>query len=127
MPTAQIVMIRHFNVATSAKILNSNPFLIERIMDEIKNNDRIKLYTNSNGYNEDFFKKTFLDENIKFDMMLDDGPHSLESMTEFIKLYSQIMTEYGILMIEDIPSLEWIDEFKLVVPENLKNIYKRMI
>ncbi len=29
--------------------------------------------------------------------MLDDGPHSLDSMIQFIKLYSQIMTDDGIL------------------------------
>ena len=92
----------------------------ERVIDEIKNNDRIKLYTNSNGYDEDFFNKTFLDRNIKFVMMLDDGPHTLESMKKFIKLYSQIMTEDGILMIEDVQSIDWIDELKSVVPENLK-------
>jgi hypothetical protein len=92
----------------------------ERVLDEIKNNNRIKLYTETDGYDEDFFKKTFLDKNIKFDMMLDDGPHSLESMKQFIKLYSQIMTEDGILMIEDIPSIDWIDKLKSVVPENLK-------
>ena len=37
-----------------------------------------------------------------------------------IKLYSQIMTEDGILMIEDVQSIDWIDELKSVVPENLK-------
>jgi len=34
--------------------------------------------------------------------MLDDGPHTLESMKQFIKLYSQIMTDDGILIIEDV-------------------------
>jgi hypothetical protein len=92
----------------------------ERVIDEIKNNDRIKLYTNSNGYDDDFVNKTFLDKNIKFDMMLDDGPHTLDSMKQFIKLYSQIMSEDGILMIEDVQSIDWIDELKSVVPENLK-------
>jgi len=92
----------------------------ERVLDEIKNNNRIKLYTETDGYDEYFFKKTFLDKNIKFDMMLDDGPHSLETMKQFIKLYSQIMAEDGILMIEDVASIDWIDELKSVVPENLK-------
>ena len=92
----------------------------ERVLDEIKNKDRITLFTTTDGYDEDFFKKTFLDKNIKFDMLLDDGPHTLESMKQFIKLYSQIITKDGILMIEDIPSIDWIDELKSVVPENLK-------
>jgi len=93
---------------------------INDIWDEIKNKDRINLITSVDAYDEVFFKKTFLDKNIKFDMMLDDGPHTLESMKQFIKLYSQIMDEGGILMIEDVASIDWIDELKSVVPENLK-------
>ena len=52
--------------------------------------------------------------------MLDDGPHSLESMIQFITLYSQIMTDDGILIIEDVQSIDWIDTLKMVVPESLK-------
>ena len=93
---------------------------INDVWDEIKNKDRINLFTSTDAYDEKNFKELFLDKNIKFDMMLDDGPHSLESMKQFIKLYSQIMTEDGILMIEDVQSIDWIDELKSVVPENLK-------
>ena len=93
---------------------------INDVWDEIKNKNRINLFTSIDAYDENNFKKIFLDKNIKFDMMLDDGPHSLESMKQFIKLYTQIMTEDGILMIEDVQSIYWIDELKSVVPENLK-------
>jgi hypothetical protein len=93
---------------------------IDDVWDEIKNKDRINLFTSIDAYDEINFKELFLDKNIKFDMMLDDGPHSLESMKQFIKLYTQIMTEDGILMIEDVQSIDWIDELKSVVPENLK-------
>lgn len=93
---------------------------INDVWDEIKNKDRINLFTSIDAYDEINFKEIFLDKNIKFDMMLDDGPHSLESMKQFIKLYSQIMTEDGILMIEDVQAIEWLDELKDVVPENLK-------
>lgn len=58
--------------------------------------------------------------------MLDDGPHTIESMIEFIKLYSQLMTDDGILIIEDVKSMEWIELLKKEVPENLKpyiNVY----
>lgn len=94
---------------------------IDGIWDEIKNKDRIKLLTSINAYDEITFKNLFLDKNIEFDIMLDDGPHSLESMIQFIKLYTQIMTKDGILMIEDVQSIEWIDELKKVVPINLVN------
>ena len=56
--------------------------------------------------------------------MLDDGPHTLQSMIQFIKLYSQIMTDDGILMIEDVQSWDWLDALKNAVPENLKPFIK---
>ena len=73
---------------------------LERIWDGIKNNDRIAIYSSSDAYNDDFFITNFLNKNVKYDFMLDDGPHTLESMKQVIKLYSQIMTDDGILIIE---------------------------
>ena len=95
-----------------------------KIWDELKNNDRIKLYTSTDAYDESKFKEHFLDKNIKCDFMLDDGPHTLESMIYFIKLYSQIMTEDGILIIEDVQDWKWIDILKNQVPESLKSYVK---
>jgi cephalosporin hydroxylase len=90
---------------------------------DIKNNENIILLF-TNGYDEIFFNTTFLNKNIKFDFMLDDGPHTLESMKKFINLYSKIMTDDGILIIEDIPSWDWIDILKNEVPEKLKKFVK---
>jgi len=100
-------------------ILDSN-----EIPDDLKNKDRIKLYTSTNAYEETFFKETFLDKNIKCDFMLDDGPHTLESMKEFILLYSQLMTDDGILIIEDVQSIEWLSQLTEIVPEHLKKYIK---
>lgn len=94
------------------------------VWDVLKNNDRIKLYTSTNAYDEGKFKENFLDKNIKCDVMLDDGPHTLQSMKDFIRLYSQIMTEDGILIIEDIQEWEWIDILKNHVPESFKQYVK---
>jgi hypothetical protein len=56
--------------------------------------------------------------------MLDDGPHTLESMIKFIQLYSQLMTDDGILIIEDVQSWEWIDILTNEVPQHLKEFIK---
>ena len=93
---------------------------INDVWHEIKNKNRIKLITSTDAYDEIYFKELFLDKNIKFDMMLDDGPHSLQSMKQFIKLYTQLLTEDGILMIEDVQDIGWIEELKKVVPDHLK-------
>ena len=102
-------------------IINEN-----RVMDELKNNDNIILYTSTDAYDENIFNSLFLEKNVKFDMMLDDGPHTLESMKQFIKLYSQLLTDDGILIIEDVQSWDWIEILKNEVPEHLKqciNVY----
>jgi len=97
---------------------------IDRVMDELLDDERVILHTSTDAYNEDFFNETFLHKNIKFDFMLDDGPHTLESMKQFIRLYSQIMSEDGILIIEDIQSLAWINDILNEVPEHLKKFIK---
>jgi len=62
---------------------------INNVYSELQNNDRIVLHTSTDAYNEETFKTNFLNKNIKCDFMLDDGPHTLESMIQFIKLYSR--------------------------------------
>jgi len=109
---------------TNASIHGLDIINIDQIWEGIKNNPKIILHTSINAYDEDFFISTFLNKNIKFDFMLDDGPHTLESMKYFIKLYSQIMSDDGILIIEDVQSWDWIDILKDEVPEDLKQFIK---
>jgi cephalosporin hydroxylase len=111
---------------TNANVHGLDIMNIDDVWNGIKNNERIILYTSIDAYDETFFNTNFLDKNIKCDFMLDDGPHSLESMIQFIKLYSKIMTDDGILIIEDVQSIDWIDTLINAVPEHLKsyiNIY----
>jgi hypothetical protein len=105
---------------TNANVYGLDIMNSENVWGVIKNKVKIILHTSCDAYNNDFFIKHFLNKNIKFDFMLDDGPHTLESMKQFIKLYSQIMTDDGILIIEDVQSWDWIDILKNEVPEHLK-------
>lgn len=109
---------------TNATVYGLDIMNVNNVWEGIKNNEKIILYTSIDAYNNDFFTTNFLNKNIKCDFMLDDGPHSLESMKQFIRLYSQIMTEDGILIIEDVQSWDWIDILKNEVPENLKRFIK---
>jgi hypothetical protein len=112
------------NFFTNAIIYGIDILPNDRVMDELFNDNRIILFTSTDGYNNDFFTSNFLNKNIKFDFMLDDGPHTLESMQQFIKLYSQIMTDNGILIIEDVQSMDWIEVLKNEVPNHLKEYIK---
>ena len=109
---------------TNANVYSIDIIDIDRIWNDIKNNEKIILYTSTNAYNEEFFNMNFLDKNIKCDIILDDGPHTLDSMIQFIKLYSQILCDDGILIIEDVQSWDWIDILKNAVPDHLKPYIK---
>ena len=109
---------------TNANVHGLDIMHINNVWEGIKNNEKIILHTSTDAYDNHFFITHFLNKNVKFDFMLDDGPHSLESMKQFIHLYSQIMTNDGILIIEDVQSWAWIDILKNEVPENLKHFIK---
>lgn len=104
----------------NAKVYGLDILGPDRVIDEIKNDERIVLFMNVNAYDKGFFDSEFLSKGMKFDFMLDDGPHTLESMSTFIELYSQLLTDDGILIIEDIPETERFDQLSEVVPEHLK-------
>ena len=109
---------------TNANIYGLDIMNNHYVWEGIKNKEKILLHTSVDAYDEDFFITNFLNKNIKIDFMLDDGPHTIESMIQFIKLYSQIMTEDGILIIEDVQSWDWIDILKNEVPEHLRQFIK---
>ena len=84
-----------------------------------KDNSRVFLNLKSNAYSN-FFVKKFIDRNIKFDFLLDDGPHTLESQIIFIQLYSQLLSDKGILIIEDVQDISWFNILENNTPNNLK-------
>ena len=59
---------------------------------------RMHLYF-EDAYSTAFIKKL---KGIKFDMMLDDGPHTQESWTYFLEHYRKLLAPDGIMMVEDI-------------------------
>ena len=106
---------------TNANVYGIDIIEIKELWSEIKNKKRIIL-GNFDAYDENFINSHLSDK--KFDFMLDDGPHTLESMLTFIRLYSKLMEEDGILIIEDVQDWKWIDILKNQVPESLKSYVK---
>ena len=85
---------------------------------KIVNNSRIKLFTETNAYDINFIHNNLT--STRYDMILDDGPHTLESMIFSAKYYSNLLTEKGVLIIEDVQSIHWITDIFNAVPDNLK-------
>jgi len=109
---------------TNATVYGLDIIPKEDVIHELVNDKRVVLFTSTNAYDENFFNEHFLKKNLKFDFMLDDGPHTLESMKTFIRLYSKVMTDDGILIIEDVQSIDWIPILYREVPQHLKKFVK---
>lgn len=91
---------------------------IQQVWSEL-NKDRIKIYAGINAYDKELIEKL-----PKCDVLLDDGPHSLESMIFFVKHYSKLLNDGGILIIEDVQNMEWLEILEFVTPTELKPFIK---
>lgn len=81
----------------------------------LNDEDRITYLFNTNAslFNTDYFKD-------KFDIIVDDGSHSLTDQCVFIEKYVSLLKDDGILIIEDVQNINDIDTFKNITPEHLK-------
>jgi hypothetical protein len=95
-------------------------FPIDQVNPDLFNHSRIFLHTSNDAYNKNFFTNTFLSKGMKFDIMIDDGPHTLESMVYFITMYSQLLKEDGIMVVEDVQQIGWTDILRACTPDALK-------
>lgn len=82
---------------------------------DMKNVPRIVLNLNENAYTSECTKKL----EFKFDFLLDDGPHTLESQEAFVELYSPLLSDNGILIIEDVQDIAWLAKLRDKTPEHL--------
>lgn len=108
-----------YDYFSNAKIYGLDIMNYNNIWEELKNKERIILSCH-NAYNQEFFNIKFSSMQKEFDIVLDDGPHTLASIIFFIKNYSKLLKNDGILIVEDVQNMSWIDEIKKHVPEDLK-------
>lgn len=78
---------------------------------------RIHLHTSTDAYNTKFITSKFSSKKVKFDIVVDDGPHTLQSMLLFIQLYLPLLKDDGILVIEDVQDIAWIGILAQHTPE----------
>jgi len=110
---------------TNATIYALDIMPIDYVWAEIKNKSNIILHTSTDAYDEEYFNYTLLQKsNLKFDMILDDGPHTLESMISFVKLYSPLLKDDGILILEDIQDYNWINNIYNNIDKDLLKYVK---
>ena len=56
-----------------------------------------------------------------FDIVIDDGPHTLQSMIDCIRIYLPKINKGGMLVIEDIQDISWFVKLTDVVPDEYKD------
>lgn len=90
---------------------------VENFCDGFKNENRMVAIFD-NAYN---MKMVNYLSNIKFDVIIDDGPHDLESQKFVVSNYLNLLSDNGILIIEDIPSIDYIRYLTESVPVEYLN------
>ena len=83
-------------------------------------------------YEEDAYSDTFVSklEVESFDVIIDDGPHTLESMKSVVKLYANLLKPNGMLIIEDVAYIDWVPEILNEIPTELlrcHSVYDRRL
>lgn len=59
-----------------------------------------------------------------FDIIIDDGPHTIESQIYIVKNYLKLLKPGGMLFVEDVAKVEWFDILTSSVPDDLKNDFE---
>jgi hypothetical protein len=119
-PTNGGSMIMWSKYFTHATIHAFDILPIEQINTAIVGHPRIHLYPSSDAYDVHGHIEQFHEANMMFDIMIDDGPHTLQSMIFFLKHYSKLLKDDGILVIEDIQDMSWIDILRDNTPHRLR-------
>lgn len=88
---------------------------VEDKSEKLAGEERIT-FVHSDAYTEE----TVNTYKMKFDVIVDDGPHTLQSQIYCARHYSSLLNDNGIMVIEDIPSPEWIPQIADAVPDQFK-------
>jgi hypothetical protein len=85
------------------------------------NENKVKLIS-GDAYSPFLFTSLFRGKT--YDILLDDGPHTLESQLKFLTMYSMLMKPNGILIIEDIQNIHYLEILKENTHPDLKPFIK---
>jgi hypothetical protein len=106
---------------SNATIYAMDIWHIDKIWDELKNDNRIKLYSSFDAYDEENFQQFVKENNVKFDIIIDDGSHTLTHQEWMVEKYSHLLKDDGILVVEDIQEYDKdLNLLQSAVPDHLQ-------
>lgn len=85
--------------------------------------ETINMYSRIKRFIHDAYDEKFSETLPDFDIIIDDGPHTLESFIKCLDLYLPKLKNGGLLIIEDIPDLSYIEK----ISKHAKNFKRRII
>jgi hypothetical protein len=89
---------------------------VANLCNGMKGEERIE-FIQKDGYIEQTIKE-FGDR--RFDFIIDDGPHTLESQCFAAAHYVNLLKPNGIFLIEDIPHPDWIPQISAALPDEFQ-------
>ena len=104
----------------------SQLYLVD-VQDIIKTRDRLdsnryKFYK-MNAFSDDAVNILKSDNPDGFDIIIEDGPHTIESQIICIEKYLPLLRKNGILVMEDVQNISYIDILKSKVPSDYQSEY----
>lgn len=103
----------YFTQATIVGVDNFSAYQLPSDLKNIETFPRISLYHSTDAYSPEAIKKL----DVLFDIIVDDGPHTLESQIQALQLYLPKLAPQGILIIEDIQDYNHIALLHYHVPK----------
>lgn len=82
------------------------------VKDEV--NPIMNTYPRIKRFLSDAYSSSFASTLPDFDIVIDDGPHTLASFEQCLRLYLPKVKEGGLLVIEDIPSIDHIKYLQII-------------
>ena len=68
------------------------------------------------AYNQSFVHQ-LVAAGCSYGLIVDDGPHTLESQCTFLSLYLSLLKPGGIAVIEDIQEISWFEQLEANIPK----------
>lgn len=92
--------------------------------DRIKGYSRITHYQ-GNAYSAESLaqiRRSAASENGLFDIIIDDGPHSLETQEFFVLNYSGLLTRSGLAVVEDLEDIKYAKQLTDALPKGFHSM-----
>lgn len=83
-------------------------------------NKRYSLYFDD-AYSDGFVSALSKQHSDGFDILIDDGPHTLESQILCIQKYLPLIKPNGMLIVEDVQSIDNMNHLKSIIPVEIQN------